>query len=412
MKREIFIGLIIILVIIFVSCDKYPTSPDPKTFLEIRVFEKSIIDAENSFGFSLFQQVAAEDLKRNVIISPVNISLVFNLLLNGATGETQNAIKSTLGLSNQSLSDINLTSKNLIDFFEEIDSNSQFQVNNSLWYCHDYNLEKSFISTNSTYFHSQFQSTDFKSMSANDSIDQWVVTNTNRQVGGKSNEAISPATSMLAISAFSYYGKWSYSFDDKLTHAGWFNLVDGSLSQCEMMIQRNKFNFFENLDCRAIDLPFSNGLYIMTILMPTSSNSIEDLVTKLNPSNWEKWLSQFHADSVTVTLPKCYLDYNLSFNEIQAPIGMETVFSSQANFTKLNTANQLKMTEIRHNLHIEFTEQGLVPATNNTGIEYDIANPTTNSEQFTVNRPFVFIIREKVTQSILALGKVMNPAQI
>jgi serpin B len=388
----------------FFQCTSNPFTPDIR---ELTQAEKGLVEADNKFGLKLFKEVVfEEDTDNNIFISPLSVSMALGMTYNGADGSTEEAMRTTLELSDLTLEEINESYKSLIEYLVGLDPEVEFNIANSIWYRQELTFEDDFLDRCETYFNALVSGLDFNDPNAKDIINAWVSENTN----GKIEEIVDYIdlyTVMFLINAIYFKGTWTYRFDESLTHEGIFYLLDGSQVTCEMMENEGNFQYFENSDFQVIDLPYSYECFSMTIFLPKPEKNIDSLISEFNQENWYKWINSFSEQNVILQFPKFEIEYEIILNDVLKALGMEIAFSeSQADFSKMYKGlENLYISEVKHKTFVKVDEEGTEAAAA-TSVEIGI---TSVGPFMRVDRPFIFAIRENHSGIILFIGKIVNP---
>ena len=404
--------LVLCISIVFIQCSDNPASPNKGISRELTIAEQRLVESDNKFGFNLFKKIIEEEKDKNVFISPLSISMALGMTLNGADGSTREAMQATLEFQGLTMQEVNESYKSLIELLTQLDPKVIFQIANSIWYRQEVTFEEEFLNTNKTYFDAIVQALDFNNPDvAADIINSWVKENTNDRIekiieGGD----IDQNTVMFLINAIYFKGTWTYEFDKDLTQDDLFTLPDGSQKPIKMMIQENDSQYFENADFQAIDLPYGDGNFSMTILLPHPQKDIDFLIAEFNQNNWDQWISSFSEKPGTLHLPRFTLEYELTLNDVLKALGMEIAFDpNQADFTKMYKGSErLFISEVKHKTFVEVNEEGTEAAAV-TSVEVGATSAGGSEFTMRVDRPFVFVIRENHSQTILFMGKIVEP---
>lgn len=397
--------------ILVLQCSNNPTATNNGAERGLTAAEKHLVQSDNKFGLELFKQIITEEKEENVFISPLSVSMALGMTYNGADGETQKAMQRTLELQGLSLKEVNESYKSLIELLSQLDPKVQFQIANSIWYRQGLAFEKEFIELNKTYFDALVTGLNFDNSDAAATINGWVDENTNGKIKQIVKPPINPDMVMFLINAIYFKGLWTYQFDKEKTTDEKFFLPDGSRKPCKMMIQEGEFDYFENSDFQAISLPYGDGDFSMIVLLPRMERNVDSLIAQLNEDNWEKWIGSFSEKEGTIQLPRFTLEYELKLNDALKALGMAIAFDPfQADFTKLYQGPQnAYISEVKHKSFVEVNEEGTeAAAVTSVGISVSSVDP----EIFwmRVDRPFVFAIRENRSQTILFIGKIVEPS--
>jgi len=387
-----------------VACAGTPISPD------LTLAEEKLIESDNAFGLKVFQEIVAQNGDNNVFISPLSVAMALGMTLNGANGETREAMEATLELSGLTIEEINECYRHLIEVLQGLDPEVRFQLANSIWYELGLDFEQEFIELNKTYFDAEVTGLDFGDPASPAVINGWVHENTNGKIK-EIVDQIDPLVVMYLINAIYFKGTWTYQFNEEDSKDDWFNLPDDSEAPCKMMSVEGDFQYYQHSDFQMIDLPYGNGDFSMTILLPTSGTDVDQLVADLNQSNWDQWSNRLSENPVALEFPRFSLEYELTLNDALTALGMGIAFSpGQADFTKMLTADRLWIDEVKHKTFVEVNEEGTEAAAVTSVSMTLSAGSEPHLITMRCDRPFLFFIREHSSQTILFVGKIVEPA--
>lgn len=408
MFKTLHVVLLLGIGMFLVSCAEHVVSPTEKIVRELTVAEKRLVETENKFGFKLFREIVRQEQNKNVFVSPLSVSMALGMTYNGANGSTETAMRQTLGFGDMTLPAINSSYKSLIELLSQLDPKVKFQLANSIWYRQEYTFEPEFINLNQTYFNAVVRGLNFNDPNAAKTINGWVEQSTNGKIKQIVDDPIAWETVMFLINAIYFKGIWTYQFDPQQTRDDQFNLLDGSKKSCRMMNLKADLPYFANAQFQAVDLPYGDADFSMTILLPNPQTPVDALVADLQHENWQLWTKSFAKQTGNLSLPKFTLEYDLTLNEVLKALGMGIAFSpEQADFTKMRQIRDLYISKVKHKTFVEVNEEGTEAAAV-TSVEI---GRTSIGDSFImrVNRPFVLVIRENRSQSILFIGKILEP---
>lgn len=408
-KNWMFFSFVLILLSAFGCNTTDPTEP----LRELSSSELKLVEADNSFGLKLFAKINEEDANSNIFISPVSISMALGMTYNGARGSTEEAMKTTLEFADLSMDEINQSYKSLIELLKGIDSDVEFNIANSIWYRDDYTFEEDFLDRCGNYFDARVSGLDFsQGQTVKDTINNWVEENTNGRIKDILDYVPGDAI-MYLVNAIYFYGTWTYQFKEEETKDDTFYLPGGETKTCQMMEVRSKFKYFENSQLQAIDIPYGNGNYSMTVILPREEQDIDLLIAGLTQSQWDEWMNGFSEDSVNLFFPKLKLEYKTDsiLKAVLTDMGMGIAFDRYAaDFTGMYKPGEVFINRIIHKTFLEVDEEGTEAAAATivemglTSIPGGRTYPTIR-----VNRPFLFTIRENHSGTILFIGKIVEP---
>ncbi|OQX92924.1 MAG: hypothetical protein B6D58_00405 [candidate division Zixibacteria bacterium 4484_95] len=406
-KSSIFFVVMLVGVLIM-FCSKNSIYAEEDSPRELNAVESKLVKADNKFGFNIFKEIVNEDKDSNVFISPLSISMALAMTYNGADGNTKQAMASTLELSDLSITGMNESYQSMIELLMNLDPQVIFQIANSIWYRQEYDVEHDFVDLNRTHFNAEIRALDFNKPNSVNIINNWVDKNTNGKIKEIVQPPIDPQTVMYLINAIYFKGTWTYEFDKKDTRDDKFNLVNGSQVPCKMMVQEKRFRYFENDEFQAIDLPYGDKKFSMIIFLPKPKVDVNTLISMLDSEDFDIWLGRFSKRSGTLYLPKFKIEYGLSLNRALSALGMGIAFTDKADFTKINKRGGLFISEVKHKTFIEVNEEGTeAAAVTSVGMMKTSVGPTPFVMR--LDRPFILMIRENHSRTILFMGKIMEP---
>ena len=378
---------------------------------EIKLTEKTarLLEAENDFGFELFQNVyAAETENKNIMVSPLSVSLALAMTYNGASGETKTAMEKTLKVYGLTPEEINTSYQTLLDGLKSLDKKVLLEIANAIFYREGFPVEEEFVSTNKTYYNAEVDALNFSSPVALKTINGWVANKTNDKIE-KILDAISSDHVMFLINAIYFKGMWASEFDKDKTTENSFYPENGSSIQTGFMNQTQTVAMASNDLFSAVQLPYGKGNYNMFVFLPEPDKTLQDIVDKLDKDNWETWMQSFaETKDVIIKLPKFKYEYEITLNDVLSEMGMGVAFTDAADFTGINKNGQLKIDFVKHKTFIDVNEEGTeAAAVTVVGIEFTSAP---QNVVFNANRPFLYAITEKSTGAVLFMGTVKNPA--
>lgn len=415
MKRGIQISALLFAgVLFFQSCGEMIVGVEgPKGELprDLTVTEMQIIEADQSFSYELFRNTVDFDDEENIMISPLSVSMALSMTLNGAEGETFDAMRKTLKMSGLDLDEINDGYKSLIKLLVELDPEVTLKVANSIWHDDEFLVKQEFLDRLIEVFGASIEDMDFKDPASVNRINDWVNTNTEGLIE-KIIDEIPDDMVMYLINAIYFKGNWLYKFDEKDTRIDDFYLENGEKKEVDMMIQSDRFATYFSEQVHMIELPYGDSLFSMTVLMPADERQpldqfISESVTSENLNRWRSDL-RTPLQKIPVQLPKFEMKYEIKYNDILKAMGMEIAFDAySADFSGIAdmSPQNLFISEVKHKTFIRVDEKGTeAAAVTSVGMM-----PTSMPQPMIVNRPFVFIIHERESGTNLFMGKVMNP---
>jgi serine protease inhibitor len=413
MKTNYIISIAVLLCTL--SCEKNKQNDNqlPNDVVPIVLSEKGaeVVEASNTFGFDIFRAILADEpAEKNVFISPTSISLALGMTLNGANNATEDSMAYALRVNGLTSEEINSTYRDLMNGLTSVDDKVLLSIANAIYYREGFSVLPEFLDVNSQYYNAEVAALDFSSPDAVSTINDWVSDHTNDRIT-EIIDHIDESTVMLLLNAIYFKGIWKIEFNPESTYEGSFELADGSVKTVQMMANEQNVGYFENDLFQACELDYGQGNYSMIVLLPKYETTINSLYDQLSPENWENWMNSITVDSVKLSLPKFTFGYEKKLNDILALMGMGIAFDPmQADFTGINADGGLFISFVKHKTFVEVNEEGTeAAAVTIVGIDLTAYPGGDQPKIMTVDRPFIFAIREKTTKAIVFIGKVAEP---
>jgi len=392
------------------------SGPDPVTRIEalpraLTDAEREVIEAGDSFAFDFLARLAAsEDAGANLFVSPFSASMALGMALAGAEGETYEAMRGGLGLSDMSREEIGASYRSMIGLLTELDPSVQMEIGNSVWLRTGFDPEAAYLEEVEADFDARVSTLDFADPTAADTINAWVSEATGGEIEGIVTPPISPLTVAFLINAIYFRGDWTIQFDPADTRPGPFRREDGTVVTAPLMhLSDGEFPFAWTPEYTAVELPYGGEAFAMTLVLPPEGVSLADFVAELDADAWNQILVSLSPREPPVVLPKFRLEYDRQLNEVLKAMGMEPAFDpSVADFSRMHRDAldmQLHVSEVKQKAFVEVDEKGTTAAAV-TSVEVGVTSAPIG---FTADRPFLFAIRERLSGTLLFTGLVYDP---
>ena len=409
---KIFLGFFCSVVLLFAGCDEFRIDMFDKTEVkpEIGSIDTGVITANTQFGFNLFDEIRKTEQDKNIFISPFSISVALAMTLNGAAGDTEQAMTDTLQLQGLDAEVINIGYAALRYALLTADPKVTLAIANSLWARQGVPFNQSFLQRNAQFFGAEISTLDFTDPRTVETINQWVDINTNGKIT-KILDEIDPAAVLFLINAIYFKGTWQEEFDPSETREGPFHLANGDVKQVPMMRQEREYPYYRGENFQAIRLAYGDGQTGMYIFLPDRESDLNNFLENLNAESWENWMSQFHEQDVSLVMPKFKLEYEKELNDTLKALGMGIAFDSgRADFSRMAILSEnLYIGEVLHKTFVEVNEEGTeAAAVTSVGVRVTSVPPP--PIPLTIDRPFFFAIRDNKTETVLFMGRVVDPA--
>ena len=370
--------------------------------------EQRIVDAGNDFSFALFRRLSEAQPGSGVFVSPLSASMALGMTMNGAAGATFDAMRQTLGFGSTDEQQINGGYHGLLALLRGLDASTQLEVANSIWYRQDLAVNPSFLQTTRSAFDAEVRALNFADAPGTlAAVNGWVNDKTHGKIPSIL-ESVDPSDVMYLLNAIYFKGSWRDRFDPRQTRDASFHAADGSTQPAKLMHRQAAMLYGSTSRFQAAELPYGNGAFAMTILLPSDGTNIDDFTASLNRSDWNSWTAQLKTQEVILDLPRFTLSYERMLNDDLSAMGMGIAFDRQrADFSRIASVSadqRLFISFVKQKAYVDVNEEGTEAAAVTIvgiGVTSAPAIPTMR-----VDRPFVFVIRERLSGTVLFMGKI------
>jgi serine protease inhibitor len=409
------------------ACDLI-TGPDRPKRIErlpraLTVGEREVIARSNEFAFDLLREVYRRAEQPNVFISPFSASMVLGMLLNGADHETYQAIRAALRLDGLTQEEINRSYRDLTSMLLGLDRQVELGIANSVWVRQEFPLHQSFSDAVSTWFGAEARSLDFASPAALTTINGWAAAQTNHRIR-KVLDRIDADQVLLLLNAVHFKADWTERFDPARTGPAPFTLDDGQVVQVERMSGRIRggvawaqlpptSSAASLRDVVLGELPYGGQAYVLTVAVPFDHGmKLGELIDGLDAATWEQWLNGLPlvdygrmTEPLNVELPKLELAWGDTLNQALAALGMDIAFDRyRADFGRLSPVPTF-LNFVKQDTYLRMDEKGTEAA----AVSTSSSGPVSAPPMLNVNRPYLFVIRERLSGTILFMGAIRDP---
>ena len=412
MKKSIFILSLLACVLCLFQCNEDLPGPTPGPGVEFDCNNEpkacQLTSANGNFAIDVYKTIHNDEAEdANIFISPFSVSTALSMTMNGASGETLTEMQDALRVSGVSLEELNQGYQILLEVLPQLDPATKLKIANSIWYQESYPVRPEFLDVNQEFYSSEVIPADFSEAGIIDDVNAWVAENTNDLI----TEALTSLPSgvvMLLINAIYFQGSWQSQFEEDDTFDADFNTPTGPVEVKLMHQPETNMRYFENELFQAVDMPYGDSIFSMSVFLPKEGFSVRDVVNELSAENWADWNSQFTAQNIELMLPKFEMEYEIKMKRTLAGMGMPLAFSDFADFSQLVEGGGVKIDDVIHKAFIEVDEEGTEAAAVTVVIVVETSAP--QYPRFRADRPFFFVIHDNKTNSILFMGQLMDPA--
>ena len=369
---------------------------------QLSVSEQKLVAGNNAFAFSLMREINKSQRTDNVFVSPLSASMALGMTANGASGATWEAMRNTLGLGTASREEIAAGYKSLIALLRGLDASTDFKIANSIWYRPELSVTPSFLAESQSFFDAKVQALNFDDPASIPTINSWVSDATSKKIPSIIDDFNGDEV-MFLINAIYFKSSWQNRFDKKDTQDAPFFAIDGSSSQVPLMSQSSTMRLGLSTNYTAVDLLYGNSAFAMTVILPDQGTNVNTLAESLTESGWKTLEASFSERKAQLYLPRFKLEWKRNLNDDLKALGMGVAFSDlDADFSRISTHERLLISDVIQKTFVDVNEEGTeAAAVTSVGVTVTSGPPTIR-----VDRPFIFVIRERFSGTILFMGKI------
>lgn len=368
-----------------------------------------LASANNSFAFKLLKQLAKDQPGTNIFISPFSVSTVMQMLCNGAGGQTRVEMQQVLGTTGLLPDALNEANKAIDTSLNTGNTNVILTTANAIWYRKGTPVKPDFVACNQRFFGATIDAIDFNDAHAAEVMNAWANEKTHGRINRIADGLTDPATELVLANAIYFKGKWEVPFEIKNTKERVFHLRGGRQKKLPMMEQTRHFDYRKGTGYQAVRLAYQGWNLAMYVFLPDANSSPEKLLGIMSGDTWQRVTEPgFSGREGTVVLPRFKLEYGVELKQPLKSLGMRAAFA-KADFSGMSP-QPLFVSAVRQGTFVEVNEEGTeAAAATMTLMEMGIEMNPPKPFEMIVDRPFLFLIEDKQTGTILFMGIVFDP---
>lgn len=377
----------------------------------------TLVNGNSEFAFNLYQALKNKD--GNIFYSPYSISLALAMTYAGARGETAKQMADTLHFS--------LTQSALHSAFNKLglelasrgsgasgkdDKGFRLNIVNTIWGQKDYKFLSAYLDLLAENYGAGLRVLDFMADPENsrETINQWVSDQTEGRIKDLIPEGgINALTRLVLTNAIYFNAAWASPFQPEATIDGPFTLIDGNKVTVPMMRQTESFRYAKSGNLIAVELPY-DGNELSMVILTNEAGSFNDFENSLNAAMVKGIIDGLRGKTVALTMPRFEFSSEFGLKETLMGMGMQEPFRDSADFSGMSSESDLHIDDVVHKAFVSVDEAGTEAAAA-TGVIVGTTSMPTEIINVTLDKPFVFLIRDIQTGAILFIGRVMNPAK-
>jgi serpin B len=357
----------------------------------------------NRFALSLLRATGTASTG-NTLLSPYSVWMALGMTMNGAAGQTDTEMRSTLGWGDRPRAEINAAYKDLAALLPTLDPSVTVRSGNGIWVRSGLAVDSGFAGDVRQYFGATVKSVATPQLMF-DAVNAWGSQQTDGMVPKVLDQTPPQDLQMLLANAVLFSGAWRDEFETQNTQSGAFTLESGTAIQVPMMMRKGGYRMGGTSTYQAVELPYGNSAYSFLAIVPAvgtmpallaglDSTFLVSVVQSLSPASAQ----------APIYLPRFTVRGSRELTPALTQLGMPRAFSNNAEFPRF-VGGGSKLGFVQHSVALEVNEHG----TRAAGVTVVGVVTTSAPPELRVNRPFVFFIRERFTGAILFAGVIRDP---
>jgi len=369
-----------------------------------------------AFAFSLYGELKQQ--KGNIFFSPYSISTALSMTYLGARGTTASEMAKTLHFSQ----DANMLHHSFGALMNDLNGRGskntyQLVVANRLWGQKGYKFLKSFLDEEQKYYGSSVEAVDYKTDTegARRTINTWVEKQTNDKIKELlAKGLLNRDTRLVLTNAIYFKSAWEEEFSLRATRKDTFYLNEKDKVQADLMHRTDNFSYRKSDLFDVAEIPYQRGELSMVVVLPHKIDGLSDVERSLTYDKLKAVTSQMSSRKLELTLPKFKTTSTFSLGPTLEKMGMKSAFKfGSADFSGMDGTKLLYISEVIHKAFVDVNEKGTEAAAATAVVmRAGCAPPRPETIiPFKVDHPFIFLIRDRKTDSILFMGRIQNPVK-
>lgn len=382
--------------------------------------EQILVGGNSEFALNLYKKLSSDKPEENLFFSPYSISTALAMTYAGASGKTEQEMAKALNfyLPQESLHHAFMDIEDKLNKVQQ-SGNVKLNVANSLYPQKDYKIRQEYKDFVKAFYGVEITSVDYRNAEkeARALINTWVENKTNNKIKDLFSQPLNPLTRLILVNAIYFKGNWASQFDKKYTKDENFyfplnNFISSKNSKkVPMMNKMGEFKFAEVDALKILELPYVGEELSMVILLPKNKYGIKGIEEKISVNKLNEWRNSLRTQKVKVSIPKFKMTESFNLNEVLKSMGMVDAFKEfNADFSGMISKEdgQLYIGSVIHKAFVEVNEEGTEAAAATAVVMLTRSVPSP-PPVFSADHPFIFLIQDNATGSILFMGRMLEP---
>lgn len=369
-----------------------------------------VVGGNNRFALDLYARL--REAEGNLFASPFSVSTALAMTSAGAAGRTAEEMAAVLHLPE----DAAARHRAFGALIASLDTGAglggyRLSIANRLWAQAGFPFLETFLATTRDHYRAALGTVDFSrdAEGARGAINAWVEEKTEGRIEDlMPRGSVTADTRLVLANAIYFKGRWAAPFDRDLTHSGPFHVGPGRTVEVPLMRRHGTFRAAWAEGLAVLELPYEGADLSMLVILPDAEDGLPEVEGRLSPEAVDAWIGALRERGLVVTFPRFRVTSAFSLNAILAALGMPSAFDPDAaDFSGMDGRRDLVIQAVVHKGFVEVNEEGTEAAAA-TGVSVGAVSAPL---MFIADHPFLFLIRDNVTGSLLFIGRVVDPTR-
>lgn len=382
------------------SCDKELAELDEnKVLKKLSVQEQELINATNSLSLDILKTEYAQNNGDNIMFSPISVGMALGMIYNGVGEEEKLQIQNIMGIESLVEKEINKSYNELLSFFQVSNDQVNISYANSLWFSDNINIQEDYRTRVMAYYDAEISEFNFRKSSSLELINSWGSLKTH----GNFENLISivPSKDIFLVNAFSLNTSWKHNATNFQISRDFYNSKGEKLE-----VNTNNWNGLhvkinENDAYSMVEIPFENDQILLSVIQPEDFGSLKDLISSFTLIDLQQLSEEALEFKANVSLPKINFSADRAIKKTLSSIGLNSLFLSSTDLSPSFLEQNTQISEINHLAKINLHKN-----------QIDLGSSSfndSNLKSIYVNKPFIYFVKDKYTQTVLFAGYYQNP---
>lgn len=375
---------------------------DPVQAFEVSRSQASMLEHQCDLSLKMLNALSAENPGENICISPTSIQICLGMLADGMSGESLTNTLAAYGAKD--LDEFDQFNRRLLEQLPGLNPNGvEFNSHQGFWGNNRYEFNPAYLRAIESRYDAKTSLMDFNTNDACEEINSWIEGNTNGLIKKfLSAEDVNPSTNFVLANVIYFNGKWTYAFDKKKNSERVFHNQDGCNAKVTMMSMDGYAMYHGGENCQVVALPYGNGSYEMDVILPSQGVDLSAFAALLDGDKLSAMLGAMSKQAVSLTLPKFDTEYKTLIDNALAKCGIVLKPEDMREGISKSAAAML----VQHGTRLVVDENGTEAAAATAAISLGSSGfDAQKAVNMTVDRPFIYIVRETSSGAILFLAQ-------